>query len=117
MPRSPKLTSLVITLGLTAAATFALSFFLDWSWLLAYLTAINLITFLIYAYDKHAARKHKSRVPESTLHLLALLGGSPAALAAQQFFRHKTVKRSFQLAYWAIVVLQVVVIVAVLIYT
>ncbi len=79
--------------------------------LLAYLLAINLITFMTYAHDKRAARKHKSRTPESTLHLLALLGGSPAALAAQQLFRHKTIKRSFQWVYWGIVILQVAVVV------
>lgn len=76
-------------------------------YLLAYLFIINLITFIAYGLDKHAARKHKPRTRERTLHLLALLGGSPAALAAQQLFRHKTVKRSFQLMYWAIVVIQV----------
>ena len=80
-------------------------------YLFAYLIAINTVTFLAYAYDKHAARKRKPRVRERTLHQLALLGGSPAALLAQQLLRHKTVKRSFQLAYWGIVVVQVAVIV------
>ena len=75
--------------------------------LLAYLISINLITFLTYAYDKRAARKHSRRTPERTLHILALLGGSPAALLAQQLLRHKTIKRSFQLTYWAIVISQV----------
>jgi uncharacterized membrane protein YsdA (DUF1294 family) len=75
--------------------------------LLAYLLSINLITFLTYAYDKRAARKHNRRIRERTLHVLALLGGSPAALASQQLLRHKTIKRSFQLMCWTIVVLQV----------
>ncbi len=77
------------------------------SYLLIYLLLINTITFLVYGYDKHAARKKKWRVRESTLHMLALIGGSPGALVAQQLFRHKTVKRSFQLVYWGIVVAQV----------
>ena len=74
---------------------------------LAYLMLINLVTFAVYGYDKRAARKRNRRVPEATLHLLALLGGSPAALAGQQLFRHKTVKRSFQLKFWTIVIVQV----------
>lgn len=74
--------------------------------ILLYLLAVNLATFAAYGYDKRAARKHNRRVPEATLHLLALLGGSPAALAGQQFFRHKTAKRPFQLKFWAIVVVQ-----------
>ncbi len=76
-------------------------------YIFAYLTAINTVTFLTYAYDKHAARKQYRRTPERTLHLLALLGGSPAALLAQQTLRHKTVKRSFQFLYWGIVVIQI----------
>jgi len=48
------------------------------------------------------------RVPEAALQLLAALGGSPAALAAQQILRHKTLKRSFQVTFWCIVAGQVV---------
>lgn len=77
-------------------------------YLFLYLAAVNAATFFAYAYDKRAARRRKGRIRESTLHGLALIGGSPAALVAQQLFRHKNAKRSFQLVYWAIVVLQVV---------
>lgn len=80
-------------------------------YLAAYLIAINTATFLAYAFDKHAARKHRPRVRERTLHLLALIGGSPGGLIAQQFLRHKTTKRSFQLTYWGIAIVQVAVIV------
>jgi uncharacterized membrane protein YsdA (DUF1294 family) len=76
-------------------------------YLFLYLAAINAATFFTYAYDKRAARKRKRRIRERTLHLLALLGGSPAALVAQQLFRHKNAKRSFQLIFWGLVLLQV----------
>ena len=46
-------------------------------------------------------------MPESTLHLFDLLGGWPGALIAQQQFRHKTVKASFQAGFWMTVVLNV----------
>ncbi|MBD3793717.1 MAG: cold shock and DUF1294 domain-containing protein [Campylobacterales bacterium] len=75
--------------------------------ILNYLIAINITTFLLYGYDKQLAQTDKVRVPERTLHMLALLGGSPAGLIAQRFFRHKTLKSSFQILYWAIVLLQV----------
>ncbi len=71
--------------------------------LLAYLIAINLTTFLLYGYDKFISSRKKLRVPELNLQTLALLGGSPAALLAQKFFRHKTIKSSFQIIYWIIV--------------
>jgi uncharacterized membrane protein YsdA (DUF1294 family) len=79
--------------------------------LVVYILLINTATFLAYACDKHAARKHRPRVRERTLHIMALIGGSPGALIAQQVLRHKTAKRSFQLTYWGIVVAQVAVLV------
>ena len=74
--------------------------------LLAYLLSINLATFLLYGYDKFILSGEKLRVPELNLQALALLGGSPSALLAQKYFRHKTVKGSFQLIYWLIVLVQ-----------
>ncbi len=75
--------------------------------LLAYLVSINIATFLLYGYDKFISSSDKLRVPELNLQTLALLGGSPLALVAQKFFRHKTIKSSFQLVYWGIVFIQV----------
>jgi uncharacterized membrane protein YsdA (DUF1294 family) len=61
---------------------------------------VSLITFIVYARDKSAARKGGQRVPENSLHLLALFGGWPGALVAQQRFRHKTAKTSFRIPFW-----------------
>jgi uncharacterized membrane protein YsdA (DUF1294 family) len=67
--------------------------------------AVSIITFIVYAIDKSAARKGAWRKQESTLHMLALLGGWPGALVAQQTLRHKSSKRSFRAVFWATVVL------------
>lgn len=72
-------------------------------WLAAWAT-LNLLTFALYARDKHAARTGQWRTPENTLHLLSLLGGWPAAWVAQRVLWHKTVKRSFQVVFWLTVV-------------
>ena len=64
----------------------------------------SVFTFLIYAKDKRAARIHRWRTKESTLHTLALIGGWPGALIAQQKLRHKSRKIGFQLAFWVTVV-------------
>ena len=69
--------------------------------------AVSLLTFLMYAYDKTAAKDGAWRTQESTLHLLSLIGGWPGALIAQQTLRHKSKKQSFRSAYWMTVVVNV----------
>ena len=56
-----------------------------------------------------AAIKGDPRIPENTLLLVSLLGGSPCAFAAQQLFRHKTRKQPFLTRFWMVVAFQVVV--------
>ena len=67
--------------------------------------AASIITFIIYAKDKSAARQGRWRTKESTLHLLALIGGWPGALVAQQTLRHKSQKTEFRVVFWVTVVL------------
>lgn len=62
--------------------------------------AASLAAFLMYAWDKVAATGGRWRTQESTLLLVGLIGGWPGALIAQQKFRHKTAKESFQAAFW-----------------
>src|SRR3546814_5712656 len=57
---------------------------------------LSFLSYLMYWLDKEADQGGARRIPESTLHLVDLLGGWPGALIAQQQFRHKTVKASFQ---------------------
>lgn len=82
------------------------------AWTLGAALALNLATFIVYAMDKRAARIGGWRVSERQLHLLALLGGWPAAWAAQQWLRHKSSKASFRAVYWATVVLHCTVLLA-----
>lgn len=70
----------------------------------AYL-ALSLVTFVLYALDKSAARRGAWRTKESTLQLFGLAGGWPGALIAQNTFRHKSRKASFQSVFWATVAL------------
>ena len=66
---------------------------------------MSLLAYAAYAVDKAAARRRRHRVPERTLHLLALLGGWPGALLAQRRLRHKTGKPRFLRVYWLTVLL------------
>jgi uncharacterized membrane protein YsdA (DUF1294 family) len=63
------------------------------------------LTFAAYGMDKQSAREGTWRTPEQSLHLMALCGGWPGALAAQGWLRHKNNKASFQSAFWLTVIL------------
>lgn len=60
----------------------------------------SVVAFCVYWWDKSAARNGHWRTRESTLHLFALVGGWPGALAAQRLLRHKSSKQEFQWVFW-----------------
>jgi uncharacterized membrane protein YsdA (DUF1294 family) len=65
----------------------------------------SLAAAVAYRVDKSAAQSGRWRTAESTLHVLALMGGWPGALVAQRVFRHKSRKPSFRAAFLATVAL------------
>ena len=75
--------------------------------LLIYLAVVNVVTFIVYGADKRRAKKERRRVPEKTLFLLALIGGSVGAWAGMYTFRHKTRHWYFVWGIPAILVIQV----------
>ena len=66
-------------------------------WLLGTLIGLNLLSFALYGIDKAKAKKSAWRIPEKTLLLAALLGGSLGALLGMEVFRHKTKHWKFKL--------------------
>ena len=77
-------------------------------WFAAIYFALSTVTFAAYALDKAAAASGSRRTPEITLHALAIAGGWPGALVAQQFVRHKSSKLRFRQEFWATVVMNIV---------
>ncbi len=63
---------------------------------------MSVVTFAVYAWDKRRARRGGRRVPEQTLHMLAMLGGWPGAHVGRVVLRHKTRKRRFTVVLWLI---------------
>lgn len=55
-----------------------------------YFLILNLIAFLLMGVDKNRARRQAWRIPEKTLFLSAILGGSLGAVVGMHYFRHKT---------------------------
>lgn len=73
-----------------------------------WLIVINLATFAVYGIDKSRAKRGAWRVPEKTLFLLPLLGGSVGALLGMRTFRHKTKHWYFVWGIPAILLAQIV---------
>jgi uncharacterized membrane protein YsdA (DUF1294 family) len=106
-----------LLLVVLCAAGLFLVLRLPYTWyhlLAAWLLAVNLVTFAYYGYDKGRARSGSRRVPEAVLHALVLLGGTLGGYAGMRLFRHKTIKGSFRLFFWVIVLLQLGLLAAVL---
>jgi uncharacterized membrane protein YsdA (DUF1294 family)/cold shock CspA family protein len=71
--------------------------------------AVSILTFLVYWSDKSAAQQGRWRTKESSLLFLGLACGWPGAVAAQRVLRHKSRKKSFQVAFWGTVVMNAVI--------
>lgn len=92
--------SIFLILPAVAVSRFALR--TDWVAVCGYLSVISVVTVALYWSDKSRAQSGGWRTSESILHFFELAGGWPAAFVAQQIFRHKTVKLSYQFTFWLI---------------
>lgn len=72
-----------------------------------YLVLINLAAFVLMGLDKRKARKNLWRIPEKTLFLSAILGGSAGAIAGMYVFHHKTRHWYFVIGMPLILVIQI----------
>ena len=77
---------------------------------LIYLAVVNLAAFALMGVDKRRAERGAWRIPERTLFLPAILGGSPGAILGMQMFRHKTRHRQFMIGMPLILLVQLVIV-------
>ena len=75
--------------------------------LLSCIIGVNVITFVVYGIDKLKAKKGKWRVPETTLLLLAIVGGSVGAWCGVKVWHHKTMYAKFKYGIPLIMAVQV----------
>lgn len=76
--------------------------------LIVYLLIMNVIGFVLMGADKKKSKSGAWRIPEKTLFLPAILGGSIGAIAGMQVFRHKTKHWYFKYGMPAILILQLI---------
>ena len=74
---------------------------------LIYLAAINAVTFFMYGIDKWKAKKFKWRIPEATLLMMAVLGGSIGAWLGMKVWHHKTLHKKFRFGVPLILIVQI----------
>ena len=72
-----------------------------------YLFAINIVSFFLYGIDKYKAKKNKWRIPEATLLMIAVIGGSIGAWVGMRIWHHKTMHKKFKYGIPVIIIFQV----------
>ncbi|SDH25565.1 Uncharacterized membrane protein YsdA, DUF1294 family [Prevotella communis] len=77
--------------------------------LLYYFVCVNVLTFFVYGIDKWQARQGKWRISESTLLLLAVIGGSIGAWLGMRVWRHKTMHKKFKYGIPAILMIHIII--------
>ena len=80
--------------------------------LLVYFVSVNLIGFAFMGIDKYKAKKRAFRIPEATLFIVAIIGGSIGSLLGMYAFRHKTRHRRFTYGMPFILLVQIALIIA-----
>ena len=73
-----------------------------------YLIVINLVGFFVMWLDKRSAKRGEWRIKETTLIIIAALGGGIGTIAGMYTFRHKTQKVGFVVGVPLITVLEIV---------
>lgn len=72
-----------------------------------YVVIMNIIGVMMMGIDKSRAKRHAWRIPERTLFLISLLGGSVGSLAGMYLFRHKTKHMKFVIGMPLILLIQI----------
>ncbi len=79
-----------------------------------YLVVLNVCGFAAMGIDKSRARRNAWRIPEATLFLFAIFGGSIGSIIGMRFFRHKTQKSAFYIGMPVILIIQILIILYIL---
>jgi len=76
-----------------------------------YMLFINFVSGILFAYDKHVAKKNRRRIPEITLHIVELLGGFFTNIILMYTLRHKNRKFSYWVWTWLMMILWLIIVI------
>ncbi|HBA62548.1 MAG TPA: DUF1294 domain-containing protein [Lachnospiraceae bacterium] len=79
--------------------------------LILYAIAVNVASLIVMGVDKRKAIKRAWRIPESTLFVLAIIGGSVGSIIGMHLFHHKTRHWYFLYGMPAILLLQIAIVI------
>lgn len=74
-----------------------------------YLIIMNLLSGILFDYDKHAAIKNHRRIPERTLHILEMLGGVFSVFLLMYIIHHKNRKFLYYGVTWVVLIVWVII--------
>ncbi len=100
----------IVSFGLIILLTAVLWLGVKLDPLLSWLVSITLITFLAFGYDKGMSKAGHGRIPEKVLLTLTFAGGTIGALLGRYLFNHKITKTSFRAKFWAVVIVQIIIV-------
>jgi len=75
-----------------------------------YMIIINILSGILFSYDKRAAIKNNRRIPESTLHMLEIVGGVFANMVLMYSIHHKNRKFRYYGVTWVVMMGWIVII-------
>ena len=84
------------------------------TFLIIYFIIMNIVGFALMGIDKRKAIKRNFRIPEASLFIGALIGGSIGSILGMQVFRHKTRHWYFVFGMPAILVVQIILLILLL---
>ncbi len=76
--------------------------------IIGYFVIVNIAGLMSMAIDKAKAIHNKWRIPEKTLFMIAMIGGSVGSIMGMQMFRHKTKHNKFTIGMPAILFAHIV---------
>ena len=75
---------------------------------LLYLLSINVISFVLFGFDKFLAIKNKRRIPEKELFTVSTIGGAVGGMFAILVFKHKISKAAFMWRFMFIFIINII---------